>query len=686
MNKYSKNSYSKNNNLKVNSCNVQKKSTKQTEENEHGEGNITLTRMLLGLPLMFFALWVTVGHLGAISIIPEWLMNPWTMFSFATTSLLLYGKDYIKPVFHALKNKKLSLSLFLALSVAIAYTYSLTMLIVFYVNPSYFTDGVKGLFEISMFEAVIEITWIVYIGYYIAYIVDKKSHKDLDSIVNLTVKKAIVLKDGNEIEADTKDLKVGDIVIVKNGMRFPVDGKIVKGITTVDESAFTGEAIPVNKIIDSLVYGSSVSQGQTVYVEVMSTFENSAISQIIASLQKTREEKSEPASISEKLSKFVLPFILIASLSGLLIWGPIQGWNKGIEVLITTLIVACPMAFILLPPTSSLIASSVAAKRGIIFNKPNVFERYKNITTILFDKTKTLTDGEIKVINSSIPSDLESLVYSMEKVSTHPIASAITDYYSSIKPLDIDSTEEAGFGVRAEVNNKTYYFGSLLYIKNNTYSDIEDSEEVIKAKMFGSTFSYLSDGEKLIGTIELKDQIKKSAKKTVNELKKRNIKTYIVSGDNEHSVKFVANELGIDVNNVFWDQTPDSKKEVVQKLKDSGEQVLFMGDGINDAIALETAQIGVSVANGSDLAIDSSDVTLIKNNLGLLLTAMDISKGTIDVIKYGNIIASIWIVFIVSVSIAGLLIPALGAVAMVFNDTLPILISMLLFRFNKKDK
>lgn len=632
-------------------------------------------KLIIAFPAMFFALWATISEFG--TWIPEFMTNPWFLFSFATFSLIIFIWDYITPILFSIKHKKLSITLFLAIAALTTYIYSLVILGINHSN-------VNEYWESQLFSETIEITYIVYLGHVLETYITSKTQKDMDSILSLFEKQAIKIIDGKEIKVDTKTLQKGDIVLVKNGSKFPVDGRIIEGITTVDESTFTGESLPINKLVGSSVYGGSISEGGVVLVEVTHTLKESMVSKIIESVKIVRSEKNKPAKIANKLSNYVLPFILIFGVGALFLWGFITNdWNKAFSVFVTTIIVACPMSFILLPPTSSLISSAVAAKKGIMFNSPDIFEQIKEINAIAFDKTGTLTEGKLKLIKTTIDSKLNGLVVGMEKISTHPIANAIVEQLETKEIIKINAKETPGYGISATYNNKSYYFGSYSFIKKFV-QNFEDENWIVEEKKKGATFSYLVCDSEILGAIELQDSLKPSAIKAVKKIKQKNIEIFVLTGDNETAAKYIASKLEISPENVFANLKPENKSSIISDLQKKGKVVAFVGDGINDTIGLEKADVGIAVGTGSDIAIDSSDIVLKKNDLNLILMSLKIAISTLNTIKFGIIGASLFILSIVPIAAAGLIIPIFGAVSMVANDLWPLFVSSTLFRYKFK--
>lgn len=646
--------------------------SQEESDSRHHSTSVNKKKLLIAVVPFIFSLLIMIAHFGAFDL-PSFMKNPWWMFSWATFTLILLGSDYIKPLFELVRNKKFSISIYLSIAVVVSYIYSLVWMGIYYNEHDKFM-------HYQLFDATIEIMFIIYIGYLIEEVISKKVKKDIDSMLSLFAKQAHLWDGKKEILVKPEELKIGDLIKVKNGEKFPVDGVIVNGATVVDESSFTGESVPIHKIKNSYVLAGSISNGEIVSVRVTKTLEDSMISKVVHGINTTREQKIKTDKISDKLSKIIVPLIFIVGLAAGIYWG-FQGseWTKGIEVFITTIIAACPMAFLLLTPSASLISSGIAIKKGIIFNSTKIFENSKKIDTIVFDKTGTLTEGKLKVINKNIEKKYFSIIKTMEEVSTHPIATSIVKDLKSYKSLKIKTIEIPGYGVKCINGSIEYFFGSLKYVKK-VDKNYKDSPAIKKAKSEGSIFSYLVVNKKIIGSIELKDNIRKEAKQVIGELQKRNIEIYMLSGDNKDNAFYVGTNLGIKEDKIIAELKPKEKSEYIKNLQKSNKFVAFVGDGINDSIALEQANVGVSMGEGSDLAIESSDITLKVSNLNLLIEALHITTETLNTIYIGFVIAITYILVMLGVMASGLATPMFGAVSMVINDILPLIISSTLFR------
>ncbi len=663
--------------------NTNKKNDETYESSCSHGGKVKPWKVILGLILLPFALIYLPIHFGASSsYLPDLFLEPYWLFSLATLALVTIGFGFLKISWHDIKHKKITINIFVSLATIVSYSYS-----VFFLFFDY--EGVKLAFSSpeegtkTFFDSTIEILGIIYFGYYLEDVFTKKTQKEVASIFNLQSKLAIKLVNNKEIEVHPSDLKKGDIIVIKKGEKIPIDGIIIDGQTIIDESILTGESIPVSKNKNDYVLSGTIAE-DWLKIKVTKTLDKSMLSQIIVGIENTKNQKTKTTKIADKIAKFILPLIFLSATTGLIIWGITSGVEKGIEVFITTLIISCPMSLVLMTPTSSLVSTSIAAKKGIVFNSNTIFEKAKKIDAIAFDKTGTLTEGKLKVVDNKLSKKHNQILFSIESKSSHPIAKAICKKYNNldvIKKLEVK--EIPGHGFEAKDNSKNYYVGSLTYLKS-IHSNFSESTEINKKRKSGSLFIYLFDSKEVFGYVELKDTIKSSAKSTIATLRSKGISVYMISGDNKDTASFVANELNIEPQNVFANVLPNEKALIVKRIQSSKNYLAYVGDGINDSVALEQSDIGISMSSGSSVAIESSEISIQGNNLNLILKALNLSNRTLRTIYVGFFIAISYNIFVLSLALSGLLIPALAAVSMIINDTLPIMVSLTLFMYKFK--
>lgn len=661
-------------------------------EHQHG-GEFRLWKLVYLLAPFIFSIIVMIYNFGAIpdSNFTNVILNQWWGFSWATLTFILFYHDIFDPLIDFIKEKKANdVSFLLSIAITVSYLYSLVTMIMFMVDPLIFGSEITSFEQISMYEAIIEILFIVYIGYWINDTVNRKVKRNIVDTDSMFSKYAIKLVQGKEEKVKIEDLNIGDLVVVRNGNKFATDGEIVEGKTTVDEAFLTGESIPIEKNKGKSVYAGTISQGEKVVFKVTKKADDSMLAKIIGSINKTSEQKSKVATMIDKIEYYMVPFLLIVSLISLIVWSIILGPSTGFRVFATSLIVACPMVFVLLIPTTSLFSSAVAFKKGITFNSTNIFINSLKTKAIVFDKTGTLTKGELTFNSTNIDEKYLTIVKTLEDNSNHPIAKSINDKLKSYKKLDIKVKEIPGKGMIGIRGKDTYRFGSFKFI--NESGELKENIKALELKKEGSLISYLSKNNKVIGYIELKDEINPTSYEMVKELKSQGKDIYMLTGDSENSSKYVARQLGIDEKKVFFEVNPMEKHKVILSLKEEYGFVAFMGDGINDALALEQADIGISAFQGTDLANASSSISLNSHNNNLVPLSLTIARRGALTIRIGFLASIIWLIGIViftafifpTINSLLLIGPIFGALSMIFNDLLPIIISSNVFSLSRK--
>ncbi len=663
---------------------------KEDDHHHHSEegeshADVKVWKLIIGLMVLPLALILIPMHVNPdLDYLPEIMTNHWWMFGWSTFIFVLIGIDFVGPAINDIKNKNISVTLFVNISAITAWVYSTVIIFTKYdalIDPN--SD------EMVFFDSIIEILVIIYLGNYLESMFTSKAEKGVESIMELFAKDAIIIKNKKEIKVKPKDLKVGDIVIIKNGEKIPVDGIVIEGQASIDEATFTGESIPVNKVVNSTTIGGTIVNGHII-MKVTKTLEDSLLTQVVHGIEKTRNQKTKTTKIANRFGALLLPLIFVASITALITWSIIDSPQRGIQIFITSLIVTCPMSLIFLTPTATLVSSSVAAKKGIVYNSEDIFERTKKLDAIVFDKTGTLTHGKLSIVQHTIKEEkILSIVKTIEKSSNHPISKAITKKFESLEELKLTSVKEVlGFGITGKVNNKEYFVGSFEYLQKQ-FTKAKEEQYILDQKHQGSIFVYVWDSKKIYGYIKLEDKIKEDAAKIIEIFKKKKVDVYMITGDNALTAHHVAQEVGIESKNIYTNVSPLKKAEIINELQQKEDKyICFVGDGINDAVALEQANIGISVADGSSVANDSADITLQNHELKTILEALRISRATLLTIYIGIAIAITYNLVVLSTAVFGIfgaLGPMFAAISMIINDTMPLVISSTLYRL-KKDK
>ncbi|BDV02967.1 heavy metal translocating P-type ATPase [Candidatus Hepatoplasma crinochetorum] len=649
-----------------------------------------LFKLIIGIIFLIIFLWTEILMIfnSDSNLLPDLFVNIWWQFSLSTIILILISYEYLINSIRDAFKKTISDDLLVTISVFTSYIFSIIAIGINFAdlkaNNWLITNFNNDDSLYLLFAAFVEVSVIIYIGRIIEFYVTEKTVNEITAINDLFVEEAIILKNKKEQKIATKDLKENDIIICYPGEVIPVDGIILKGEALINEASFTGESKLVKKIRNSDVYGGTITD-QYLKIKVKYKLQDSLISKIHQGILKAKEAKSDYQKIADKVVIFMIPTILILGFIALTLWSIFAGWEKGLLVMVTVFVTACPCSFAMITPLSILVANGVALKQEIIFNSKRPFEKKQIINAIAFDKTGTITTGKLAIRKTNLSKENLKLVYSIELYSKHPIATSIIENYKNLfkDNFNLKIKTIVGDGLEAKYNNKTYYLGSLEFAKkilskNNNKENFIKSDEIV---------IYLFTKEKIIGYIELEDEIRKDSYQVINSLKAKNIEIFMITGDHKNVALKIAKKVGIKYENVFYQTLPSEKASIIEKLKNQNYSVGFVGDGINDAIALETSDLGISLGSGSALALQSSDITIRNDDLNLVDQALNISQKTLKTIYIGLIVASIYNIILIPLALGGILVPSIAAIAMAINDTLAVIIAASLKRLNfKKNK
>ncbi|HEO2719154.1 TPA: copper-translocating P-type ATPase [Streptococcus agalactiae] len=592
-----------------------------------------------------------------------------------TLPVMYFGRIFYQNGFKALFKRHPNMDSLVAIATTAAFIYSL-----------------YGLYEILQgdihyahqlyFESVAVILTLITLGKYFEILSKGHTSASIEKLLTLSAKEARVIKDGEDYMVPLDKVKIGETILVKPGEKIPLDGHVVAGESSIDESMLTGESIPVEKKVGSKVYGASINGQGSLTIFVEKEAGGSLLSQIINLVEAAQTSKAPIANLADKVSGVFVPFVIvIAILSGLswyLILG--QSFAFSLKIMIAVLVIACPCALGLATPTAIMVASGKAAENGILFKGGEVLEKAHHIDTIVFDKTGTLTKGKPEVVAiKTYGGDKEEFlgqVASVEKLSNHPLSQTIVN---KAKEKELPLREVMafknilGYGLSATINGKTMLVGNAnLMTKNDVNLDLAKADIEI-AQEEAQTVVYVSENGVLSGLITLTDQLKTDSQETVKQLQRLGFNLVLLTGDNKASADAIAQKLGI--TTVVSEVLPDQKANVILELKEKGGQIAMVGDGINDAPALASSDVGISMSSGTDIAIESADIVLMKPELTDLLKAMTISKQTIQIIKENLFWAFFYNVLAIPVAMGvlhlfggPLLNPMLAGLAMAFSS------------------
>lgn len=644
-----------------------------------------IASIILLIPLMI----ISMSHMIGLHI--SFLENM-TVYGIAQLVFLLpiiiLNRNYFLSGFKSLFKLHPNMDTLIALGASISVIYSIYILF-FTLNISVPQAAEKGLHY--YFESAGMILTFITIGKYLESKSKSKTSSAINKLIKLKPKTALIEKDGKEIEVETSTIKNKDIVICKNGMSIPVDGVVVSGECSIDESAITGESIPVDKKSGSNVIGGTVITSGYIKIKATNTGEDTTLSKIIKLVENATSSKAPIARIADKVAGVFVPAVIGIALITTIIWiisG--QDLGKSVSFGIAVLVISCPCALGLATPTAIMVGTGKAAQYGILIKSAEALENANKIKTVIFDKTGTITKGEPKVTDIIKYSDnLLEIAYSLENNSEHPLAKAIIQHAenNNINLLKADNFKSyTGFGISADINSKTYYSGNYTFIKdlgiefdNNSISELYNS---------GKTPLFFSDNKKVIGIIAVADTIKETSAQAVEELRAIDIESVMLTGDNKQTAYSIQKKAKI--KTAYAGVLPQQKEQIVRKYQNQGITAM-VGDGINDSPALVTADVGIAIGAGTDIAIDSADIVLMKSDLKDVVTTIQLSRAVLKNIKENLFWAFIYNIICIPLAAGAFynllgwqLEPMFGTIAMSLSSICVVSNALRLRRFKPK--
>ncbi|WP_072695709.1 heavy metal translocating P-type ATPase [Marinilactibacillus sp. 15R] len=668
----------------------------RAEKREKKEKRIKQLLNRFGISIIFTIplLIISMGHMVGMPL-PNIVDPMINAFNFSLLQLILtlpimvVSWEYFQKGFKSLFKGHPNMDSLIALGTAAAFVYSLAATIGTGLGYGNFS-------EVLYYEVTGVILALHTLGLFLEDRSKGQMSSAIEKLVSLAPKTARVIRNGEEQEIAVEAVAIGDIIRVRPGERMPVDGVVVEGRTTVDESMLTGESIPVEKQDGDEVIGASINNNGSIEYRATRVGSDTTLSQIIKMVEDAQGSKAPIARMADIITGYFVPIVIgLAILAGVawLIAG--QTGIFALSVIITTLVIACPCALGLATPTSIMVATGKGAEHGVLIKNGEALETTHNLETIVFDKTGTLTEGKpivTDILVTPLITEEELLYYaaSGETGSEHPLGEAIVqkskeENMSLTKPDHFEAIP--GHGIKVEIDGKNMYIGNrkLMVEQNIDLSSMEKESDRLADE--GKTPMYLSIDGELAGIVAVADTLKENSMKAVKELKKRNIEVIMITGDNKRTAKAIAKQAGID--RVLSEVLPEDKAEEVKKLQESGKKVAMVGDGINDAPALAQADIGIAVGSGTDVAIESANIVLMRNDLTAVLTAIDLSHTTLRNIKQNLFWAFAYNLVGIPVAMGLLYIfggplmsPIFAAVAMSFSSVSVLLNALRLRRFN----
>ncbi|WEG12081.1 heavy metal translocating P-type ATPase [Pullulanibacillus sp. KACC 23026] len=619
---------------------------------------------LLSLPFIYMML-VKSGFLP----MPGLLADGWLQWILATFVQFYIGGPFYISAYRAILNRSANMDVLVVLGTSVSYLYSLYQLIRSMTDPTF----VPHLY----FETSVLIITLILLGKLLEMRAKGRTTQAIKSLLNLQAKEAIVLRNGREEQIPVEAIKIGEVLLVRPGEKIPVDGSVIEGYSSVDESMITGESFPVEKKKGDAVIGATINKNGTLTMKAERVGKDTALSGIVKIVKEAQGSKAPIQRLADVISSIFVPVVILIALLTFLIWikwASPGNWSQALDAATAVLVIACPCALGLATPTSIMVGSGKAAELGILFKGGEYLETAHHLNVLVFDKTGTITKGKPAVtdfINLSVRSDqdLLSLVVAAEKGSEHTLAQAIVEFGKSKWVMVKKATQFErlpGYGIIARIDGIELVVGSVRLLEAHAI-DMESHAAVLKVlEKSGKTVVLIAFDGKLQGIMAVADTVKETSKEAIRSLKKMGLDVYMVTGDNRGTAEAIAAEVGIE--HCLAEVLPEEKAAKVKALQAMGKRVGMVGDGINDAPALAEADIGIAIGTGSDVAIEASDVTLLGGDLLHLVKVIELSRKTLANIRQNLFWALIFNSVGIPIAAFGLLEPWLAGAAMAFSS------------------
>lgn len=632
--------------------------------------NLTVPLFILSMG-RDFGLWGHWAHANWVN---------WFMFVLATPVQFYVAQEYYTSAWNSLKNRFANMDVLVALGSTTAYIYSLVVMVAL-------TLGSTKWGEHTYFETSATIVTLILLGRIVENGAKGRTGAAIKKLLNLQAKTARILRDGEQKDVPVEQVRIGDSVIVRPGERIPVDGLVISGQSAVDESMITGESMPIEKRAGMKVIGATINRDGLLTIEAQRLGNESALAQIVEQVKLAQASKAPIQQLADQISNIFVPAVIVIAAITFCVWYFVVGdFTQALLRTISVLIISCPCAMGLATPLAVMVGMGRGAERGILFKSSEALQRLQEINYVVFDKTGTISAGQLSLTDvvasaGETKQSVLRLAASVEQASEHPIATAIvaaarTQYLPLSEPVNFRAT--AGQGVTAELNSQCVRIGNLEYLQLAEPPSQELRHQVASLERQAKTVMWIARQNKLVGLIAVADTIKANSHAAISQLQKRGLRTAILTGDNEHTAQAIADQVGI--SEVIAKTLPGEKAARVRQLQAEGKVVAMVGDGINDAPALAQADVGIAIGTGTDVAIESADVTLIRGDLESVCQALKLSAATMTNIKQNLFWAFAYNVALIPIAAGALagfkflplmfreLHPILAALAMILSD------------------
>ena len=614
---------------------------------------------ILSAPLLVTML----DHLFGVNL-PDIFMNPWFQLAFATPVQFILGWQFYRGAYKNLKNFTANMDVLVVMGTTAAYGFSL------YQTYLWMTGEVAH--PHLYFEASAIIITLILFGKYLETRAKSQTTGAISKLLDMQAKEARILRHGQEEMISVDEVRVDDVLIVKPGEKFPVDGELLKGRTSVDESMLTGESIPIEKEQGDSVIGATINQNGSVQVKVTKVGKDTALAGIIKVVEAAQGKKAPIQRMADVISGYFVPIVIGIALVTFIVWYffvPSGDLESALVAAISVLVIACPCALGLATPTSIMVGTGKGAENGILYKGGEHLEKTHKVDVVVLDKTGTVTKGTPEVTDFTGDDETLRLLASAEKGSEHPLATAIVAHATE-KGLDLSEVDHfeaiTGHGITANIEDKEILVGNRKLMENHQVDIGNVDSEIEQYEYEGKTAMLIAIDKVFKGSIAVLDTVKDTAKEAIKEMHDQGLEVIMLTGDNQRTAGAIAREVGID--DVIAEVLPDQKADKIKSIQDTGKVVAMVGDGVNDAPALALADVGIAMGTGTEVAIEAADLTILGDDLTLIPRAINLSHETIKNIKQNLFWAFAYNTLGIPIAALGFLAPWVAGAAMAFSS------------------